>query len=175
VVSRVQYVDAMTYLPEDILVKVDRMSMAHSLEVRSPILDHRVMEFAARLPSRFKLNGHGGKAIFKKMNADRLPEEIRNRRKQGFCVPLGSWFREDLKGYARDVLLGPGSGLGEIFRPEAVRRIWEAHQGGREDNAVPLWGLLMLELWRRRFSAGERSGGGARRAMEEESACIRRL
>lgn len=149
VVSRVQYVDMMTYLPEDILVKVDRMSMAHSLEVRSPILDHKVMEYVARLPSRFKLNGRESKMIFKKMNEDRLQRDILYRRKQGFCVPLASWFRNELKGFAGEILLGRGPD--ELFRPGYIRRLWDGHQSRREDNSTPLWGLLMLELWRRRF------------------------
>lgn len=149
VTSRVQYVDIKTYLPEDILVKVDRMSMAHSLEVRAPILDHKVMEYAARLPSQLKLRGHEGKYIFKKMNEARLPEEILYRKKQGFCVPLAAWLRGGLKDKAQEALFGREADLGEFFDMNYVQGLWKSHQGGREDNATPLWGLVMLGLWRK--------------------------
>ena len=149
VTSRVQYVDIKTYLPEDILVKVDRMSMAHSLEVRAPILDHKVMEYAARLPSQLKLRGHEGKYIFKKMNEARLPEEILYRKKQGFCVPLAAWLRGGLKDKAQEALFGREADLGEFFDMNYVQGLWKSHQGGREDNATSLWGLVMLGLWRK--------------------------
>ena len=149
VTSRVQYVDIKSYLPEDILVKVDRMSMAHSLEVRAPILDHKVMEFAARLPSRLKLCGNEGKYVFKKMNETRLPHDILYRKKQGFCVPLASWLRGGLKDKAYEALFGREADLGVYCNMNHVRDLWHRHQGGREDNATPLWGLVMLGLWRK--------------------------
>lgn len=149
VTSRVQYVDIKTYLPEDILVKVDRMSMAHSLEVRAPILDHKVMEYAARLPSSLKLRGSESKYIFKKMNEKRLPHEVLYRKKQGFCVPLAVWLRGDLKSLAHDAIFGDSSDLGEWFDMAYVAGIWSRHQSGREDNATPLWGLVMLGLWKK--------------------------
>lgn len=148
-VSRAQYVDIHSYLPEDILVKVDRMSMAHSLEVRAPILDHKVMEFAARLPSSQKLRGEQSKYIFKKMNEDRLPAEILYRKKQGFSVPLDDWLRGELREFAHDSLFG--GGLDGLFNPAYVRGLWDAHQSGREHNGTPLWGLLMFSRWRTRF------------------------
>jgi asparagine synthase (glutamine-hydrolysing) len=147
--SRVQYVDIKSYLPEDILVKVDRMSMAHSLEVRSPILDHKVMEYAARLPSSLKLNGCESKYVFKKMNEQRLPGDILYRRKQGFCVPLAAWLRGDLKTLAHDVIFGDATDLREWFDMAYVAGFWDRHQSGREDNATPLWGLVMLGLWKK--------------------------
>ena len=148
-VSRAQYVDIHSYLPEDILVKVDRMSMAHSLEVRAPILDHKVMECAARLPSSQKLRGEESKYIFKKMNEERLPSEILYRKKQGFSVPLDAWLRGDLRDLAHDSLFG--GGLDDLFNPAYVRGLWDAHQSGREHNGTPLWGLLMFARWRTRF------------------------
>ncbi|MDO3379759.1 asparagine synthase (glutamine-hydrolyzing) [Geoalkalibacter halelectricus] len=148
VTSRVQYVDIKSYLPEDILVKVDRMSMAHSLEVRAPILDHRVMEYAARLPSRLKLRGNEGKYIFKKMNETRLPHDILYRKKQGFCVPLAAWLRGGLKDKAQEAVFGKTADLGELFDMNYVAGLWDRHQSGREDNATPIWGLVMLGLWR---------------------------
>jgi asparagine synthase (glutamine-hydrolysing) len=149
VTSRVQYVDIKTYLPEDILVKVDRMSMAHSLEVRAPILDHKVMEFAARLPSSLKLNGDESKYMFKKMNERRLPGDVLYRKKQGFCVPLASWLRSDLKALAHDAVFGESADLREWFDMSYVTGVWDRHQSGREDNATPLWGLVMLGLWKK--------------------------
>lgn len=151
-VSRAQYVDINTYLPEDILVKVDRMSMAHSLEVRSPILDHKLMEYAGKLPSRLKLNGRETKYIFKKINEHRLPKEILYRKKQGFCVPLADWLRGELKGFARETLFSTESGLKEYFAIPYVQGLWEMHQSGGQDNAAPLWGLMMFELWRKQYA-----------------------
>jgi len=148
-VTRAQYVDIKSYLPEDILVKVDRMSMAHSLEVRAPILDHKVMECAARLPAALKLLGKQSKYIFKKINEERLPAEILHRRKQGFCVPLAAWLRTDLKDMAHSTLFS--GALDALFSRAYVKHLWDGHQGGGENNAAPLWGLMVFGLWRRRF------------------------
>lgn len=147
--TRVQYVDIKTYLPEDILVKVDRMSMAHSLEVRSPLLDHRIIEYAARLPSGLKLHGGISKYIFKKMNKERLPHETLYRSKQGFSVPLDSWLRSELQEMARDALFSSKSGLDTYFNMNNVKGLWDRHQGKRENNGTPLWGLMMFGLWQR--------------------------
>jgi asparagine synthase (glutamine-hydrolysing) len=150
-VSRAQYADMMFYLPEDILVKVDRMSMAHSLEVRAPILDHKLIEFAARLPSTFKLREGVSKAVFKRMLARRLPQEILDRKKQGFRVPLGKWLRGELKDLAHEAIFSTGHGnadLGDLLDLSAARKLWDAHQTGRENNENQLWNLIMLGLWR---------------------------
>lgn len=147
--TRVQYVDIKSYLPEDILVKVDRMSMAHSLEVRAPILDHKVMEYAARLPSSLKLNGSESKYIFKKMNEERLSGDILYRKKQGFCVPLAAWLRGDLKDLAHEAIFSESIDLRQWFEMDYVAGLWGRHQAGREDNATPLWGLVMLGLWKK--------------------------
>lgn len=155
VVTRAQYIDIMTYLPEDILVKVDRMSMAHSLEVRSPILDHKLMEYAASLPSSFKLRGNESKYIFKKINQDRLPYDVLYRKKQGFSIPLASWLRGELKEFARDILFSSSTVLNDYFYPEYINRLWNRHLSGRQDFAYPLWGLMMFALWHNRFLAAK--------------------
>jgi asparagine synthase (glutamine-hydrolysing) len=151
VTTRAQYVDIMTYLPEDILVKVDRMSMAHSLEVRSPILDHKLIEFVATLPSSYKLRGNEAKYIFKKMNERVLPRDILYRKKQGFCVPLADWLRGELKDFIRETLFSTGSGLRDYFNMEYAMALWKKHLGGKQDYSAPLWGLMMFELWQKRF------------------------
>ncbi len=150
-VSRAQYVDIKTYMTEDILVKVDRMSMAHSLEVRAPILDHKLMEFAAKLPSRLKLNGNESKYIFKKMNEKRLPRDILYRKKQGFSVPLSDWLKGKLKPMVDETLFGEKSGIGEFLDKSYVESLWKSHLRGINDNASQIWNLMMFELWRRQF------------------------
>lgn len=143
--------DINTYLPEDILVKVDRMSMAHSLEVRAPILDHKLMEFVGKLPSALKLKGRETKYIFKKINEARLPKDILYRKKQGFCVPLADWLRGDLKGFARETLFSKESGINDFFSTPYIQGLWEKHQSGGQDYAAPIWGLMMFELWRKQY------------------------
>lgn len=147
--SRLQYLDIKTYLVDDILVKVDRASMAVSLEVRCPILDHKFMELAARIPSSLKLKEGQGKFIFKKALAGVLPAEVLTRRKQGFAVPLAAWFRGELKEMSGDLLLASDP-LG-ILRSDTVAAIWKQHQSGLRDHSTPLWSLLMYRLWQQKF------------------------
>jgi asparagine synthase (glutamine-hydrolysing) len=151
--SRILYTDLKTYLPGDILVKVDRMSMAHSLEVRAPILDHRVIEFAASIPSFFKYRSGEKKFILKQAFRDILPPQIMNRKKMGFSVPLGDWFRGELKQFADSTLLDRNSGLDHFFHVSPIRRIWDLHQSGKRNYASTLWMLLMFELWYQAFMA----------------------
>ncbi len=151
--SRLQYLDIKTYLVDDILVKVDRASMANSLEVRCPILDHRFMELAARIPSSLKLEGSQGKYIFKKALASVLPEEILSRRKQGFAVPLAAWFRGDIKELSADILLSQDP-LG-VLNQQTVAKIWRKHQSGQSDYSTVLWTILMYRLWQQRFAAAD--------------------
>jgi len=148
--SRLQYVDMKTYLCDEILVKVDRASMAVSLEVRCPILDHVFMEQAARIPSGRKLKGGDKKHIFKQALLKRLPRDILYRPKQGFSVPIVQWLRTDLKEYARDLLLG-SEGTRTYFDAKYVERIWNAHQSGLSNFSTELWILMMFNLWHRRF------------------------
>ncbi len=148
-VTRATIVDLLTYLPGDLLVKVDLASMGHSLECRSPFLDHRVVELALAMPARRKLRLRGGrsKVILKQAFADLLPPAIRNRPKMGFGVPIDRWFRGELKDELRAVLLDPATLDRNLFRPEAVESLVDDHVQGRSDNAYRLWALLMLELW----------------------------
>ena len=149
--TRAQYVDIKTYISEDILVKVDRMSMAHSLEVRSPLLDHKIIEYAGLLPSSLKLRGMESKYILKKIVEDRLPKKILYRKKQGFCVPLAGWLRGDLKEFAGSTILPKSAKIYEYLNRGYVHKLWERHQKGRQDYSNKLWNLIMLELWHRRF------------------------
>jgi asparagine synthase (glutamine-hydrolysing) len=151
ITTRVQYIDIKTYLPEDILVKVDRMSMAHSLEVRAPILDHKLMEYVGSLPSNLKLKGKESKYIFKKMLEDRLPQNILYRKKQGFSIPLASWLRNEMRDFTGETLFSPNNGLNFYFNPEYIKGIWMKHLSGRQDYAYPVWGLMMFELWHQKF------------------------
>ncbi|SDT97047.1 asparagine synthase (glutamine-hydrolyzing) [Desulfobacula phenolica] len=150
-VTTAQYVDIKTYMTEDILVKVDRMSMAHSLEVRSPILDHKLMEFAATLPSGLKLNHRESKYILKKVNEKRLPHNILYRKKQGFSVPLAQWIRQNLRGYVQAALFDSKNNVGEYLSIKYVKKLWEDHLKGMNDHSSQIWNIFMFELWRRRF------------------------
>jgi asparagine synthase (glutamine-hydrolysing) len=143
--------DTMTYLPNDLLVKVDIASMANSLEARSPFLDHHVIEFAASLPESLKLRGRTTKYLLKKVLRKLLPAENLERRKQGFGVPIGHWFRGAMQPFLRETLLSEKHLRRNLFRPEAVRRLVEEHTTGARDHSHRLWTLLMLELWFNRF------------------------
>jgi asparagine synthase (glutamine-hydrolysing) len=144
-------VDVASYLPYDLLVKVDVASMANSLEARSPFLDHEAMEFAARLPVEIKFRGGRLKSLLKRAFADLLPPENVNRRKMGFGVPVGQWFRGPLRDLLRDALLSPRSLERGYFRESEVRRLVDEHLERRADHSFQLWNLLMLELWHREF------------------------
>jgi asparagine synthase (glutamine-hydrolysing) len=144
-------VDVHTYLPDDLLVKVDIATMAHGLEGRSPLLDHNVMEFAASLPSGFKLKGGVKKHVLKLAVATLLPDEIVNRPKMGFGVPLETWFRVELKEMAYDILLSSRLRARGYFNDQFVRRLLDEHTKGVRAWHYQLWNLLMLELWHRAF------------------------
>ena len=143
--------DQMTYLPNDLLVKVDIASMANSLEARAPFLDHKVIEFAASLPENLKMPRYRNKYLLKKVAARLVPREVIYRRKMGFGVPVGHWFRKEMKDFVRDVLLSESFRRRKIIRPESVQTIVDQHINGIVDHAFPIWTLLMLELWYRRF------------------------
>ncbi|MEU6322696.1 asparagine synthase (glutamine-hydrolyzing) [Streptomyces sp. NPDC047009] len=143
-------VDVNSYLPGDLLVKVDISTMANSLEARSPFLDHRLMEWAAGLPAELKVRGGTTKYLLKKALRDWLPHEVLYRPKQGFGVPMGHWLRTDLKDVAWDVLTDRTAVERGLFRPEAVRTLLKEHQAG-EDHARRIWALMQFELWHRRF------------------------
>jgi asparagine synthase (glutamine-hydrolysing) len=149
--GRLLYFDTHTYLPLDILTKVDRMTMAHSLEARPPLLDHHLVEAAFTLPSRYKLDGKAQKAVMKRAVENLLPREILSRPKRGFGVPLRLWFRGPLKQAVADALAERRIEERGLLDPRAVRELCEQHFSGRRDQSLQLWGLLMLEAWCRRY------------------------
>jgi asparagine synthase (glutamine-hydrolysing) len=153
--SRVQYLDVKTYLPGDILTKVDRASMAHSLEVRVPILDHELLEWVASLPPETKLRGREGKYLFKQAMEPYLSRELLYRPKMGFAVPLASWFRGPLSERVREAVSSPALLDTGIFDERFLARMVEEHQSGLRDFSAPLWSVLMFEAFcRQREGAG---------------------
>jgi asparagine synthase (glutamine-hydrolysing) len=150
-ISRMLDVDIQTYLPGDLLVKMDIATMAHSLEVRSPFLDHVLMERVARLPGSMKLRRGKLKYLLKEAVRPWLPESVIDRPKMGFGAPIASWFRGALSSLPEDVLLDPVSTGRGMFRREQVRLLIDEHRAGRRDNASKLWSLLVLELWFRTY------------------------
>jgi asparagine synthase (glutamine-hydrolysing) len=142
--SRIQYVDIKTYLVDDILVKVDRASMANSLEVRCPLLDHKLMELIASMPSALKLHNGSGKYIFKKALTRLLPAEVLTRRKQGFSMPVAEWFRGPLKQAAYESIFKQPD---ELLNGGFLKTCWAEHQRGQRDWSALLWCVLMFKVW----------------------------
>jgi asparagine synthase (glutamine-hydrolysing) len=149
--NRILYVDLKTYLADDILVKVDRMSMAHSLEVRVPLLDHKLVEFLATLPPRWKLRGSTTKVLLRTILEGRVPREAVDRPKHGFISPIGRWLRDDLAGYVEETICSRRAMARGYFDPRAVRRLWTDHRDGRRNAEHEIWMLLALEAWHRMF------------------------
>jgi len=143
--QQLQAVDLETYLPGDILVKVDRATMAYSLEGRCPWLDYRLAELAGRLPPSFQLRNGIGKYLFKETMRPLIPEEIISRPKMGFGVPMGEWFRSSLKPVFEALVMRRE--FSAYVDPAPVKRVWEMHQSGRRDYSRELWSLLMLACW----------------------------
>jgi asparagine synthase (glutamine-hydrolysing) len=150
-VRGLQLADLETYLPGDLLVKADLASMACSLEVRSPLLDHRVVELGLALPDELKLRGRHGKVAVRRAFAADLPQDVRARGKRGFGVPVSRWFRDELRDLAGDVLLDATARARGLLRTAAVERLVGDHVAGRADHGARLWALVMLELWYRRY------------------------
>jgi asparagine synthase (glutamine-hydrolysing) len=148
-IAALQALDVATYLPGDLLPKSDIASMAHSLELRSPLLDHRVVELGLSLPDRLKQRGREGKVALRRAFADDLPPSVAERGKSGFGVPLAAWFRGELQPLARELLLDERARSRGWFRTEAVEGLLADHVDGRADNGHRLWTLVMLELWQR--------------------------
>jgi len=144
-----QRLDVRTYLPDDLLLKADLASMAHSLELRSPFLDRAVIEVGLSLPDRLKITGGRGKVALRRAFADDLPPDVAGRGKSGFGVPLSDWFRDGLRDLAGDVLLDSTARQRGQFRPAAVAKLLDDHVSGRADHGHRLWCLVMLELWQR--------------------------
>lgn len=144
--------DLSTYLTDDILVKVDRMSMAHSLEVRSPLLDQEVVAFMARQPRALKYTEWDSKILLRALAQRYLPQAILNRPKQGFAIPLGAWIRGPLRPWVNDVLCSKRADQRGLFSAQRIRHMIEAHMAHRRDYSQQLWALMMLEAW---ISQGE--------------------
>ena len=145
------YIDGKTYLPGDILTKVDRMSMATSLEVRVPLLDHKLIEFVTRVPASLKLAGTETKQLLKRVAKDLIPAEILDRPKQGFGMPLEEWINRQLRDQIRDILNEPLTRQRGYVNYDYVDLILDEHQKGRRDHSQPLWSLWIFELWQRRY------------------------
>jgi len=150
----IQYLDYKTYLVGDINTKVDRASMAHSLEVREPLMDHELVEWLATLPTSHKIQGQEGKYIFKKSMEPHLPNDVLYRPKMGFAVPLARWFRGPLKQRVRDAVLGERLASTGWFNNAYLTHLVEAHQSGARDYSAPLWTLLMFEAFLRQVVDG---------------------
>jgi len=150
--SQMMRFDAETYLPEDVLTKVDRMSMAHSIESRVPLLDNEVIDFASTLPASLKIKNGRRKHVLKEVAATLLPRDILNRKKQGFGVPLGTWFRGNLRELFADTLLSPSSLQRGYFQPAFVRRIVDEHLAGTRDHTLRLWQLVVFEKWQQQYA-----------------------
>jgi asparagine synthase (glutamine-hydrolysing) len=159
--SRELYVDTKSYLADDLLVKVDRASMAYGLEVRVPLLDHRFMEFAASIPSSLKLKRGRGKYLFKEAMRSRLGGAV-DRKKMGFSAPVGEWLRGPLKSIAEARLFSGDAFVDEVLDLSLVRRLWNQHQSRRMDFGTILWAVLILELWARRYLSREFRAGNHR-------------
>jgi asparagine synthase (glutamine-hydrolysing) len=148
-IAGLQLLDLATYLPGDLLPKSDIASMAHSLELRSPLLDHRVVELGLALPDTLKQHGREGKLALRRAFAAELPPSVAQRGKSGFGVPLARWFRGELASLARELLLDERARARGWFRPAAVAQLLDEHAAGRADHGHRLWTLVMLELWQR--------------------------
>jgi asparagine synthase (glutamine-hydrolysing) len=145
------YVDMGSYLPDDILVKVDRASMAASLESRIPMLDHRIVEFAATLPLSLKRRSQTGKWILRRVLDRFVPSRLIDRPKQGFVFPIREWLRGPLKPWAEDLVNDRDTVIGEMIDLSIVRDVWDEHQTGRADHGYRLWVILMLVAWARHW------------------------
>jgi len=149
--TRLQLLDLLSWLPEDILTKLDRASMAVSLEARCPLLDHRVVAFVFRLPPGLRARGGSGKYLLRRLLARHLPDELVDRGKRGFSLPIHDWLRGPLRDWAEDLLDPRRLAEAGLVEPAPVRSAWRQHLEGRTDRRFPIWNLLMLEAWRRRW------------------------
>lgn len=152
-VDRMQLIDTLTYLPDDILTKVDRATMAVSLEARVPLLDHRVVELVWSFPRAFRVKGGVGKRILRRILHRHVPPALVERPKMGFGVPIGAWLRGPLRDWAESLLAERSLAAGGLVDPAPVRRLWAEHLSGRRDGGYLLWDVLMLESWRARWTA----------------------
>jgi len=149
--KRMTYTDIKSWLPDDLLVKADKMTMAASLELRVPLLDHKLLEYATSLPDSFRLNGSQGKYLLKKYMEQKLPHEVIYRKKKGFPVPIASWFRTTLYEKTKEILLDPMTLSRGYFTKDYINNILLRHKAGEEDNSRRIFSLLNLELWHRKY------------------------
>jgi asparagine synthase (glutamine-hydrolysing) len=154
-IDRMLYTDLMTRMPDHLLVIADRMAMAHSLEGRSPLIDYKVVEYAASIPSELKLKGRNLKYILKKVAARYLPKELINRQKQGFSFPIGIWMRTDLKDFLRNLFSQSMFVKMGIFNFDYINTLLDEHLSGKIDHNYRLWILINLEIWYRMYFQGE--------------------
>jgi asparagine synthase (glutamine-hydrolysing) len=159
VIDKMLDTDIRTYLPDDLLTKVDIASMSYALEARSPLLDHELIEFAASLPTSAKIRGREKKVIFRRALRGWVPDEILDAPKRGFHPPLADWLRGELGGFAREVLLDPVARERGHFRPAGVAALIDRHSEGIEDNSQGIWRLMIYELWHREFVDGAAANG----------------
>ena len=151
VLNRMLYADAKIWLPDDLLLKADKMTMANGLELRVPFLDHKLVEYAATLPSYLKLKGSTGKYLLRQAMKNVLPERIINRPKKGFPVPTGSWLRGDLKDFVHDTLLAKNAACHGYMDPRVIAKIVSEHEKGTENRRQEIWTLLVFEIWHKLF------------------------
>jgi asparagine synthase (glutamine-hydrolysing) len=151
-ISRASISDMQTYLPCDLMTKVDIASMGNGLEARQPVLDYRLVEFAASLPSHLKYRWRRGKRLLRDAFYDMIPPEIWDRPKMGFGIPIASWFRGPLRQKTANMLLSPDTRCHQYVRPESIQRLIDSHHSERTNEGYRLWNLLMLELWLRRWT-----------------------
>jgi asparagine synthase (glutamine-hydrolysing) len=144
------YCDAVSYLPDDIMCKVDRASMAVSLETRAPFLDHRVAELAARIPAAMNISGGGGKRILKALLYREAPKSLFDRPKAGFGIPVGEWIKDPLRPWAEELLDAATLRAEGWFDADAVAARWHQHLSGARDSTPALWAILMFQAWQRR-------------------------
>jgi len=169
IVSRLTEIDIRSYMLDDILVKVDRMSMAHALEVRSPLLDHEMVELAARMPTRMKIRGSQGKHILRHVLKDKLPSRSIKKGKQGFSVPLRDWFRGRLRDFVHDTL---ASDLPEeIFSPNIVQQTLDQHDRGTVDHANRIWLLLTFASWHSQYQSNDSVSASITPIAPEATVC----
>jgi asparagine synthase (glutamine-hydrolysing) len=151
-------VDAKVWLPDDILVKADKMTMANGLELRVPFLDHKLVEFSATLPDAAKIQAKGGKALLRSAMRGVLPDAIIDRPKKGFPIPIASWLRTSLREFTRDHLLAHDSACSRYLDRGETSRLVDEHERGGADRSQEIWALLVFEFWHRHFIEDHRPG-----------------